>query len=106
MMQLSGYLRIVRASAWYDLLVTIGFATPWTFAAIHQSLGTLIQTSSSLVSRCSNWDSALPKVCRSGSACSRACRRVREPGQHLSTSRIVFPVTRTDLKQSPALPSP
>jgi len=30
----SAYLRVVRASAWYDLVVTIGFATPWTFAAI------------------------------------------------------------------------
>jgi hypothetical protein len=26
------YLRIVRASAWYDLVSTAGFATPWTFA--------------------------------------------------------------------------
>lgn len=30
----SAYLRLVRASAWYDLAVTVGFATPWTFAAI------------------------------------------------------------------------
>ncbi|MES2036286.1 MAG: hypothetical protein V4495_00490 [Pseudomonadota bacterium] len=37
-MQLKNYLRIVRASAWYDLIVTIGFATPWSFALIHQSL--------------------------------------------------------------------
>ncbi len=29
------YRRIIQASAWYDLIVTIGFATPWTFAAIH-----------------------------------------------------------------------
>jgi len=32
------YRRIVQASAWYDLIVTIGFATPWTFAAIHAML--------------------------------------------------------------------
>jgi hypothetical protein len=32
------YRRIVQASAWYDLVVTIGFATPWTFAAIHTML--------------------------------------------------------------------
>lgn len=32
------YRRIVQASAWYDLIVTIGFATPWTFAAIHTML--------------------------------------------------------------------
>lgn len=37
----SNYLRIVRASAWYDLVVTIGFATPWTFTAILASLETL-----------------------------------------------------------------
>lgn len=35
------YLRIVRASAWYDLVVTIGFATPWTFTAILASLESL-----------------------------------------------------------------
>ncbi len=29
------YRRIIKASAWYDLIATIGFATPWTFAAIH-----------------------------------------------------------------------
>lgn len=40
------YLRIVRASAFYDLVVTAPFATPWTFAflsdlmgQIHKSLG-------------------------------------------------------------------
>ncbi len=32
------YRRIVRASAWYDLVATIGFATPWTFAAMHAVL--------------------------------------------------------------------
>ncbi|WP_406178411.1 hypothetical protein [Streptomyces sp. NBC_00996] len=26
------YLRVVRASAWYDLVVTAGFAAPWTYA--------------------------------------------------------------------------
>lgn len=40
MIEANSYLRIVRASAWYDLVVTIGFATPWTFAAIHGGLGT------------------------------------------------------------------
>ena len=29
----TSYLRVVRASAWYDLVTTIGFVTPWTFAA-------------------------------------------------------------------------
>ncbi|MCQ9135504.1 MULTISPECIES: hypothetical protein [Streptomyces] len=32
------YLRVVRASAWYDLTVTAGFATPWTYAAVHRLL--------------------------------------------------------------------
>jgi hypothetical protein len=38
---LHNYLRIVRASAWYDLVVTIGFITPWTFNAILESLNML-----------------------------------------------------------------
>ncbi|MEU6876723.1 hypothetical protein [Streptomyces sp. NPDC046712] len=33
-----GYLRLVRASAWYDLVVTAGFATPWTYALVHGAL--------------------------------------------------------------------
>lgn len=32
------YLRLVRASAWYDLAVTAGFATPWTYALVHKAL--------------------------------------------------------------------
>ncbi|GAA4200189.1 hypothetical protein [Actinocatenispora rupis] len=32
------YLRIVRASAWYDLVVTAGFATPWTYVLLHRAL--------------------------------------------------------------------
>lgn len=32
------YRRIVSASAWYDLVVTIGFATPWTFVMVHAAL--------------------------------------------------------------------
>jgi hypothetical protein len=38
MLSMSSYIRIVRASAWYDLVVTIGFATPWTFALVLSSL--------------------------------------------------------------------
>lgn len=45
MIQLDTYLRIVRVSAWYDLVVTIGFATPWTFALIH---GALVATATEL----------------------------------------------------------
>ncbi len=44
MISLPFYMRIVRASAWYDLIVTVGFATPWTFMAIHQSLLALSQS--------------------------------------------------------------
>ncbi|WP_435220408.1 hypothetical protein [Streptomyces sp. Tue6028] len=32
------YPRVVRASAWYDLVVTAGFATPWTYALVHDAL--------------------------------------------------------------------
>ncbi|MFD3405986.1 hypothetical protein ACFWUU_35190 [Kribbella sp. NPDC058693] len=39
--QTSGYLRIVRASAWYDLVVTAGFATPWTYVLVHRALSSL-----------------------------------------------------------------
>lgn len=35
------YRRLVRASGVYDLLVTAGFATPWTFMLLHDGLGTL-----------------------------------------------------------------
>ena len=35
------YLRVVRASAWYDLVVTAGFATPWTYALLHHALSSL-----------------------------------------------------------------
>ena len=29
------YRRVVRGSAWYDLIVTAAFVTPWTFAGLH-----------------------------------------------------------------------
>ncbi|MFF7754210.1 hypothetical protein ACFZCP_34365 [Streptomyces sp. NPDC007971] len=37
----AAYLRVVRASAWYDLVVTAGFATPWTYALVHDALSSL-----------------------------------------------------------------
>ncbi|MEU1629461.1 hypothetical protein ABZ746_29920 [Streptomyces sp. NPDC020096] len=37
----SAYRRVVRASAWYDLVVTAGFATPWTYALLHGALSSL-----------------------------------------------------------------
>lgn len=44
MLNPSSFLKIVRASAWYDLLVTWPFATPWTFAWLHGTLATLTTT--------------------------------------------------------------
>lgn len=41
MLQTSSYLRIVRASAWYDIVSTIGFATPWTFGLTLAGLNAL-----------------------------------------------------------------
>jgi hypothetical protein len=40
-MNRSSYLRLVRASAWYDLVVTAGFATPWTYELLHNVLSSL-----------------------------------------------------------------
>ncbi|MDO7898452.1 hypothetical protein [Pseudomonas citrulli] len=37
------YRRLVRGSAWYDLLMTAAFATPWTFAAMHGLLASIAQ---------------------------------------------------------------
>ncbi|WOE80348.1 hypothetical protein RZO07_03695 [Pseudomonas protegens] len=32
------YRTLVRASGWYDLLVTLAFVTPWSFMALHEFL--------------------------------------------------------------------
>ncbi|MEO3726203.1 hypothetical protein ABHN98_16795 [Pseudomonas syringae] len=37
------YRRLVRGSAWYDLIVTAAFVTPWSFAALHGLLTALSQ---------------------------------------------------------------
>lgn len=37
------YRQLVRGSAWYDLIVTAAFATPWSFAAVHGLLLSLSQ---------------------------------------------------------------
>src|SRR5471030_3501939 len=37
------YRRLVRGSAWYDLIVTAAFATPWSFAALHGVLSSASQ---------------------------------------------------------------
>ncbi|MFJ2465622.1 hypothetical protein [Pseudomonas sp. NPDC087615] len=38
------YRNVVRGSAWYDLIVTAAFATPWSFTALHGVLAALSQT--------------------------------------------------------------
>ncbi|MFF3934790.1 hypothetical protein [Streptomyces phaeofaciens] len=38
------YLITVRTSAWYDLVVTAGFATPWTYRLVHDALSKLGDT--------------------------------------------------------------
>lgn len=38
------YRKLVRSSAWYDLIVTAAFATPWSFAALHGLLISVSQT--------------------------------------------------------------
>nr|WP_314482704.1 hypothetical protein [uncultured Pseudomonas sp.] len=35
------YRKLVRLSGYYDLLITLGFATPWTFVLLHGWLGEL-----------------------------------------------------------------
>ncbi|GAA4889492.1 hypothetical protein ACFPM3_19205 [Streptomyces coeruleoprunus] len=41
----SAYLGVVRTSAWYDLVVTAAFATPWTYALVHGVLSSLGEAS-------------------------------------------------------------
>ncbi len=43
-MQHDRYLTVVGASAWYDLLVTLPFATPWTFVWLYGSMATIART--------------------------------------------------------------
>ncbi|MBC9000248.1 hypothetical protein IAI51_27340 [Pseudomonas sp. N40(2020)] len=35
------YRNVVRGSAWYDLIVTAAFVTPWSFAVLHELLTAL-----------------------------------------------------------------
>ena len=37
------YRNVVRGSAWYDLIVTAAFVTPWSFAVLHGALTALSQ---------------------------------------------------------------
>jgi len=38
------YRQVVRGSAWYDLIVTAAFVTPWSFAVLHGLLTALSQS--------------------------------------------------------------
>ena len=38
------YRQLVRGSAWYDLIVTAAFVTPWSFAVLHGLLTALSQS--------------------------------------------------------------
>ena len=37
------YRRLVRGSAWYDLIVMVAFVTPWSFAVMHSGLAGVSQ---------------------------------------------------------------
>jgi hypothetical protein len=37
------YRQLVRGSAWYDLIVTAAFVTPWSFTALHGVLASVSQ---------------------------------------------------------------
>lgn len=41
MVSAATYRTLVRSSGWYDLVVTAGFATPWTFVMIQGALAAL-----------------------------------------------------------------
>ncbi|WP_210642701.1 MULTISPECIES: hypothetical protein [unclassified Pseudomonas] len=43
MWTLMQYRRVVRGSAWYDLIVSAVLATPWSFAALHSVLTSMAQ---------------------------------------------------------------
>jgi hypothetical protein len=43
-MKQARFITIVKASAWYDLIVTWPFATPWTFALLYGTLTSASQT--------------------------------------------------------------
>lgn len=38
------YRQLVRASGWYDLIVTAAFVTPWSFFLLHGALSNISQT--------------------------------------------------------------
>lgn len=42
-MKPNNYLKLVKASALYDLIVTAPFATPWTFKLTHEFLGQIVE---------------------------------------------------------------
>ncbi|MGE8416324.1 MAG: hypothetical protein ACN6QY_28540 [Pseudomonas sp.] len=89
------YRTLVRASGWYDLLVTLAFATPWSFMALH---GLVADTALAM-----NLPGALPAfepmhvlmVNLMGSIiCVWALLRIRDPqpafGRYDALGRILF----------------
>lgn len=44
MLSVPRYLALVRTSAWYDLIVTLPFATPWSFVWMYGGLTAVAQT--------------------------------------------------------------
>lgn len=57
MIRTSYYLKILRASAWCDLVVGLGFATPWSFAALR----TLLVTASASLGASASLPAFLPE---------------------------------------------
>lgn len=89
------YRRVIKASAWYDLMVTAAFATPWSFAALHGFL--------SSVSGAWNLPGALPPFepmhmlmanLLGSIVCVWAVLRIRDPqrvfGRYDAAGRLLF----------------
>jgi hypothetical protein len=85
------YRNVVRGSAWYDLIVTAAFVTPWSFAFVHQLLTAL------------NWPGELPAFeplhmlmanLLGSVVCVWAVLRIRDPqalyGRYDAVARFLF----------------
>jgi hypothetical protein len=85
------YRNVVRGSAWYDLIVTAAFVTPWSFALVHQLLTAL------------NWPGELPAFeplhmlmanLLGSVVCVWAVLRIRDPqalyGRYDAVARFLF----------------
>ncbi|MCE4058130.1 hypothetical protein [Pseudomonas sp. Au-Pse12] len=89
------YRTLVRASGWYDLLVTLAFVTPWSFMALH---GLLQNTAQAL-----NLPGSLPPFepahllmanLMGSIVCVWAVLRIRDPqqafGRYDAVGRVLF----------------